>query len=82
MLVHAGYSVSASQPVFSRKSEMVRRVGLTDLCLFTEATYTRNLSMTDAATPFQDAPASFEHFPTGAVVTPPPHLTVSHVTKH
>ena len=47
---------------------------LTDLCLFTEARYTRHPSMTDLNTPFQDHPMSLEHFPSGAIMAPPPHL--------
>jgi hypothetical protein len=30
--------------------------------------------MADLHTPFQDHPMSFEHFPSGTLVTPPPHL--------
>ena len=49
---------------------MVRRLGLTDLCLFTEARYTRHLSQADRFAPFQDHPASLEHFPSGSLVAP------------
>jgi hypothetical protein len=56
------------------RREIVRVLTLTDLCLFTEARYTRHPSMTDLNTPFQDHPMSLEHFPSGAIVTPPPHL--------
>jgi hypothetical protein len=64
---------------FGRKSlrerqEMVRVLKLTDLCLFTEARYTRHPSMADFNTPFQDHPLSLEHFPSGAIMAPPPHL--------
>lgn len=62
-------------PVLSRMSLQVKRLELTDLCLFSEASYTRHLSMADRFTPFQDSPMAFEHFPSGAVAGPPSHLT-------
>jgi hypothetical protein len=82
MFLHASCAVHASAPGFTRKRELVRRAGLTDLCLFTEAGYTRHLSMTDHAAPFQDAPASFEHFPSGALAGPPPFLQPNHEHQH
>lgn len=51
--------------------ELVRELGLTDLCLFTEARYTRHLSQADWHTPFQDHPAALEHFPSGSLASPP-----------
>ncbi|RII29063.1 MAG: hypothetical protein CXR31_04120 [Geobacter sp.] len=74
LMLHAKAKVRASAPLFARKTAVVRQLELTDLCLFTEATYTRHLSMTDLSTPFQDAPLSLEHFPSGGLVGPPPHL--------
>jgi hypothetical protein len=50
---------------------MVRRLGLTDLALFTEARYTRHPTQADRFAPFQDHPGALEHFPTGSVVAPP-----------
>jgi hypothetical protein len=50
---------------------MVRRLGLTDLALFTEARYTRHPTQSDRFAPFQDHPGALEHFPTGSVVAPP-----------
>jgi hypothetical protein len=50
---------------------MVRRLGLTDLCLFTEARYTRHPSQADHFAPFQDHPQALEHFPSGSLVAPP-----------
>ncbi|OGW37749.1 MAG: hypothetical protein A2X58_12500 [Nitrospirae bacterium GWC2_56_14] len=58
-------------PDLQQKRALVRALELTDLCLFTEASYTRHLSMSDLSTPFQDSPASLEHFPTGALAAPP-----------
>jgi len=53
---------------------VVRALTLTDLCLFTEARYTRHPSLADLHTPFQEHPMSFEHFPSGAILAVPPHL--------
>ena len=68
------HRVESETASLSEKADMVRRVGLTDLCLFTEARYTRNLSLTDRNTPFQDYPFSLDFFPSGAIVEPPAHL--------
>jgi hypothetical protein len=53
---------------------MIREYELTDLSLFTEASYTRHPTQTDLHTPFQDHPMAFEHFPSGSFIAPPPHL--------
>jgi hypothetical protein len=56
------------------RRQLVRQLQLTDLCLFTDARYTRNPSQADLHSPFQDYPLAFEHFPSGALLPPPPHL--------
>jgi len=56
------------------KQELVRRLELTDLAIWTEARYTRHPSMADRFAPFQDLPSSLEHFPAGSVVAVPEHL--------
>ena len=71
MLVHASLRSRADLPLLREKAEMVKRLDLTDLCLFTEASYTRHLSQADLHTPFQDHPASLEHFPSGSILMPP-----------
>lgn len=73
MTVHALRVRAAMIPELTRTAEMVRELELTDLCLFTEASYTRHLSQTDLRTPFQDHPLAFEHFPTGSLTAPPAH---------
>jgi len=50
---------------------LVRELQLTDLCLFTEARYTRHPSMADLHSAFQDHPMALEHFPSGSLVSPP-----------
>jgi len=74
MFVHAGVRERLDMPLLNERSEIVRVLGLTDLCLFTEARYTRHPSLADMGTPFQDHPMSLEHFPSGAIVPVPPHL--------
>lgn len=74
MFVHASLIKKSDSPALRERIEMVRSLELTDLCLFTDARYTRHPSMADLHTPFQDHPMSFEHFPSGSLVTPPPHL--------
>lgn len=56
------------------RSEVMRRLELTDLALFTDARYTRHPSMADLNTAFQDYPMAFDYFPSGSMVPPPLHL--------
>jgi len=52
------------------KQELVSRLGLTDFAIWTEARYTRHPSQTDFFSPFQDFPASPDHFPAGSIIAP------------
>ena len=54
---------------------LVRELHLTDLCLFTEARYTRHPSLADRHAPFQEHPTAFEHFPSGSLLLPQPITT-------
>jgi len=74
MFAHASLKKRADMASLKEKMEMVKALELTDLCLFTEANYTRHLSQADLHTPFQDSPMSLEHFPSGSMVPPPPGL--------
>lgn len=71
LLAHASFSANAQQGNLEEKASMVKILMLTDLCLFTEARYTRNLSQADLNTAFQDHPLSLEHFPSGSFTQPP-----------
>jgi hypothetical protein len=55
----------------ARAARLVADLALSDVALFTEARYTRNPSLADLHTPFQDGPASLEHFPTASLVVAP-----------
>ncbi|MFZ7126519.1 MAG: hypothetical protein ACOWWM_10255 [Desulfobacterales bacterium] len=51
--------------------DVARQLRITDPCLFTEARYTRHLSMADLHAPLQEHPLGLEHFPSGSFVKPP-----------
>jgi hypothetical protein len=67
---HSAWQREQSIRSLREQSELARALELTDLCLFTEARYTRNPSQADFHAPFQDHPGSLEHFPSGSLVTP------------
>jgi len=49
---------------------VIKRLGLTDLCVATDARYIRHLSISDPVAPFMDHPFAIEHFPSSAVIVP------------
>ena len=54
-------------PAERQQAEVVTAgLGLTDLCLATEARYTRHPAISDPVAPFMDHPGSLEHFPSGS----------------
>ncbi|MCW8893617.1 MAG: hypothetical protein OQL18_09905 [Deltaproteobacteria bacterium] len=61
------------------KRQLVSYLGLTDLSLCSEARYTRHPSQADLFSAFQDFPGSFEHFPTGSMISPSPAAFFSRV---
>lgn len=61
-----------------RGRALVRELGLTDLCLFTEARYTRHPSQADLHSAFQNHPAALDQFTSGALVQPPTGLWAEH----
>ncbi len=71
LMVHAASGRNAAAPRLEQEGRLVSALKLTDLCLFTEARYTRHPSMADRNTAFQDYPFSFEHFPSGSLVPVP-----------
>ncbi len=71
IFTHASFKRKAALESLGEKTELVNQLQLTDLCLFTEASYTRHLSQSDFNTPFQDSPMSLDHFPSGSLVGPP-----------
>lgn len=77
MFIHASSRQKMDMPPLLENSEIAGVLGLTDLCLFTEARYTRHPNMADLHTPFQDHPMSLEHFPSGSIMPVPLHLQQS-----
>jgi hypothetical protein len=72
LFTHAAHRQKTDEAPLQERVNLVQRLGLTDLCLFTEASYTRHLSLADFHTAFQDSPMALEHFPSGSLVTHPP----------
>ncbi len=68
------HSLSAQEAAHDRlreKSLLVQRLELTDLCLFTDARYTRHPAVADFHSAFQEMPMSFDHFPSGSLMPRP-----------
>jgi hypothetical protein len=70
-LLHPHFNAEYYKKSLTEKKQLVQKLGLTDLCLFTEARYTRHLSQADLFSAFQNHPMSFEHFPSGSLTLPP-----------
>ena len=71
LMLHARSRQGEDEAMMTANAELVKKLQLTDLCLFTEARYTRHPAMADLHAPFQDHPLALEHFPSGSLVTPP-----------
>lgn len=74
LLLHPSLSRQRFDRSLTEKKRLVRGLGITDLCLFTEARYTRHLSQADLHSAFQEHPTALDQFPSGSVVSPPPVL--------
>lgn len=70
LAVHARVARSRGELDAEVGAAIVRRFGLTDLALFTEARYTRHPSQADRFAPFGEHPHALEHFPSGSIVEP------------
>jgi hypothetical protein len=73
--VYPSRNACLHQTIMENQKREVRKLHLTDLCLFTEARYARHLSQADLHSAFQDHPMAMDHFPSGSLVMPPQHLT-------
>ena len=71
MLLHPPADRPASSRRLGNQRSLVSRLELTDICLFTEATYTRHPSLADRFVPFQDHPMAISHFPSECLIPPP-----------
>lgn len=67
-----------SLPLYARYAQLrskeipqqLRNLHVTDLCLSTEARYTRHPALADRHAPFQEHPVALEHFPSGSLILP------------
>jgi hypothetical protein len=78
ILIQAHFVARAGLPGLLQKAAVAKNLGLTDLCLSTEARYTRHLSQSDWHAAFQSHPLALDHFPSGSVFAPPGTLKKSH----
>jgi len=67
---HESFSRRNSTDALESNKKLVRDLKLTDLCLFTEARYTRHPAMADYHAPFQEHPVALDHFPSGSLLLP------------
>lgn len=78
ILLQAHFVARADLPGLLQKAAVAKNLGLTDLCLSTEARYTRHRSQADWHAAFQSHPLALDHFPSGSVSGPPKTLQKSH----
>ncbi len=71
MAVHTGRRSAQLPRDAARLRPLVTALGLSDLCLSTEARYTRHPAVSDAVVPVMDHPGAIEHFPSGSFFVPP-----------
>ena len=72
--LHGARAADAARPALARRAQTVKALALTDLCLFTDASYTRHLALADLHAPLQEHPLCLEHFPAGSLAGPPEAL--------
>jgi hypothetical protein len=82
ILIQAHFVMRADLPGLRQEAEVVKNLGLTDLCLTTEARYTRHPSQADWHAAFQTHPLALDHFPSGSIIGPPETLTKPHDQIH
>ncbi|MHB8122679.1 MAG: hypothetical protein ACYDG4_11040 [Desulfuromonadaceae bacterium] len=69
--LHARHTQLQAEVAVKPQAEELRSLHVTDLCLATEARYTRHPAMADRHAAFQDHPLALEHFPSGSLILPP-----------
>ena len=68
--LHARHVQQQSGGYAKLQMAQLRSLHVTDLCLATEARYTRHPAMADRHAPFQEHPLALEHFPSGSLILP------------
>ena len=71
LFIHANLRSRTALPDLQGVAKTVQYLGLSDLCLSTEASHTRHPSQVDRHAPFQSHPMALEYFPSGAILPPP-----------
>jgi len=71
LVVHSSRQIEKQQENGELFDVTTSGIGLTDLCVSTEARYTRHPAVSDPVVPFMDHPGAIEHFPTGSFWTAP-----------
>ncbi|MEI6213845.1 MAG: hypothetical protein WCP10_07035 [Desulfuromonadales bacterium] len=67
---HARHTGAGAEKELQTAIKPLAGLQLTDLCLSTEARYTRHPAMADLHSPFQEHPLALEHFPSGSLILP------------
>ena len=70
LALHAAGVHRQQQAAGKLRSITTAALGLTDLCVATEARYTRHPAVSDPVVPFMDHPGAIEHFPSGSFWAP------------
>ena len=78
LMLHTRSVQGRAGELLAASSQIAKELQLTDLCLFTEARYTRHPAMGDVHAAFQDHPMALEHFPSGSLVPAPRPLARRH----
>lgn len=71
LYVYARHARSRQESALAVQAIATAGLGLSDLCIATEARYTRHPAASDHVVPFMDHPGAIEHFPTGSFWAPP-----------
>jgi hypothetical protein len=69
--LHARYAQQHAAGEEKLSAAQLSTLHVTDLCLVTEARYTRHPALADRHAPFQEHPTALEHFPSGSMILPP-----------
>ncbi len=78
LMLHARSVQGRAGELLASSNRIAKELQLTDLCLFTEARYTRHPAMGDVHAAFQDHPMALEHFPSGSLAPAPGPLMRRH----
>jgi len=71
MAAHTAARVRQRPHELAMLRPLVAGLGLSDLCLSTEARYTRHPAVSDPVVPVMDHPGAIEHLPSGSFFAPP-----------